>query len=154
MHFISYDLARGLHIISVMAWIAGMLMLPRFYADITALPPSDAAVGALLRSAKHIRTIILAPFMMLAWAFGIFLFFAYFATDWDAPIDRLVAVPLWFWAKFALVLTLTAYHGLLVAEGRRLAASERRRSEGFWRVMSVLPFIVVAAIVLLATLEP
>ena len=155
MHFISHDLARGLHIISVIAWIAGMLMLPRFYANITALPPSDAGVGALLlRSAKHIRTIILAPFMMLAWAFGIFLFFAYFATDWDAPIDRLVAVPLWFWGKLALVLTLTAYHGLLVAEGRRLAAGERRRSESFWRVMSVLPFIVAAAIVLLATLEP
>ena len=154
MHLISYDLARGLHIICVIAWIAGMLILPRFYATITAMPPSDAAIPPLLRSVKHIRTIILAPFMMLAWAFGIFLFFAYFATDWDAPIDRLVAVPLWFWGKLALVLTLTAYHGLLIAEGRRLDAGERRHSEGFWRVMSVLPFIVAAAIVLLATLEP
>ena len=38
-HVISYDLARGLHIIGVIAWVAGLLMLPRFYAYITASAP-------------------------------------------------------------------------------------------------------------------
>lgn len=38
-HAISYDLARGLHIIAVIAWISGLLMLPRFYAYITASQP-------------------------------------------------------------------------------------------------------------------
>lgn len=153
-HLISYDLARGLHIMAVIAWMAGMLMLPRFYSCIGALPHGDAATQTLLQTARSIRTIILAPFMVLAWALGIFLFFAYFAPDWDSPSDRFSAVPSWFWAKLVLVLALTAYHGLLVADGRRLAAGERRRSARFWRVMSVLPFIIATAIVLLATLEP
>lgn len=153
-HVISYDLARGLHIIAVIAWIAGMLMLPRFYASITALPAGDRAQEVLLRSVRQIQTIILIPSMLLAWAFGIFLFFAYFASDWDSPMERLTSVPAWFWVKLTLVLALSAYHGVLVAEGRRLGASQHRRSERFWRVLSVLPFLVAVVIVLLATLEP
>jgi putative membrane protein len=153
-HFVSYDLARGLHIIAVIAWIAGMLMLPRFYASITALPAGEALEQALLLQARRIRTIILTPFMVLAWAFGIFLFFSYFAPDWEAPSERLEYVPHWFWLKLALALTLTLYHALLTGEGRRLARGERRRSELFWRVMSVVPFFIAAAIVLLATVEP
>lgn len=153
-HVISYDLARGLHVIAVIAWIAGMLMLPRFYACISALPVGDRAEQSMLQAARSIRTFILTPFMVLAWAFGIFLFFAYFASDWDDFVGRLAAVPHWFWLKFALVLSLTAYHGMLVAAGRRLAAGERRRSERFWRIMSTIPFFIAAIIVLLATIEP
>lgn len=153
-HVISYDLARGLHIIAVIAWIASMLMLPRFYASITALPADDRAQEVLLRSVRQIQAIVLTPSMLLAWSFGIFLFFAYFASDWDSPTERLASVPAWFWVKLALVLALTAYHGALVAEGRRLGAGQRRRSEGFWRLLSVLPFFVAVIIVLLATLEP
>lgn len=153
-HVISYDLARGLHVIAVIAWIAGMLMLPRFYGAITAVAPNDPAESVLLQAAKNIRSIILTPFMVLAWAFGIFLFFTYFAPDWETPSERLEYVPAWFWIKLALALSLTAYHGLLSVEGRRLARGERRRSPAFWAVMSVVPFLVAIAIVLLATLEP
>ena len=151
---ISYDLARGLHVISVIAWIAGMLMLPRFYGAITALAPNDPAEQVLLKAAQNIRTIILTPFMVLAWAFGIFLFFTYFAPDWEAPAERLEYVPSWFWAKLALAVSLTAYHGLLSVEGKRLVRGDRRRSKSFWDVMSVIPFLIATAIVLLATLEP
>lgn len=153
-HLISYDLARGLHIIAVIAWIAGMLMLPRFYAAITAAPHGEAGEEEMLRHARHIRTLIVTPSMIMAWAFGIFLFFTYFASDWDDPVPRLVAVPHWFWAKLGLVLSLTAYHGMLIVEGRRLAAGERRRSVRFWQGLSVVPFLIAIAIVLLATLEP
>jgi putative membrane protein len=153
-HFISYDFARGIHIIAVIAWISGMLMLPRFYACVTALPPSDASVQVLLQSAQRVRTLLLTPFMILAWSFGLFLFFSYFAPDWDDPVARLQHIPHWFLAKFTLVLALTAYHGMLSFEGRRLARGERRHSETFWRVLSIAPFVVAIAIVLLATLEP
>jgi protoporphyrinogen IX oxidase len=153
-HIISYDLARGLHIISVIAWIAGMLMLPRFYGAITELAPNDPATPVLLKAAQNIRTIILTPSLVLAWAFGIFLFFTYFAPDWEAPAERLEYVPSWFWVKVTLALALTGYHGLLSVEGKRLARGERRHSRSFWGVMSVVPFFVAVVIVLLATVEP
>jgi protoporphyrinogen IX oxidase len=153
-HFISYDLARGLHVIAVIGWMAGMLMLPRFYGAIIELAPDDPAAPVLLKAARNIRTIILTPFFVLAWSFGIFLFFTYFAPDWEAPTERFEYVPSWFWVKIALALALTAYHGLLSVEGKLLARGERRHSKAFWGVMSVVPFLVAIVIVLLAAVEP
>lgn len=154
-HAISYDLARGLHIIAVIAWIAGLLMLPRFYAYLTASPPGGELEAAMLKAAQSLRGIILGPSMVLAWAFGVFLFAIYVAGDWSRPVGEVLGgVPHWFWAKFILVLGLSGYHGYLSAEGRRLAKGERRRSERFWRLMSEVPFLVAIVAVLLATLEP
>ena len=154
-HVISYDLARGLHIIAVIAWIAGLLMLPRFYAYITASTPGGETETAMLKAAASLRRIILGPSLVLAWAFGLFLFATYLVSDWSRPLpDIIAAVPHWFWAKFLLVLGLSGYQGFLSAEGRRLAKGERRRSERFWRLMSEVPFLVAIAAVLLSTLEP
>jgi len=154
-HVIGYDLARGLHIIAVIAWIAGLLMLPRFYAYITAAQPGGELETAMLKAARSLRIIILSPSIVLAWAFGIFLFAVYMTGDWSQPIPAVLAkVPHWFWLKFLLVLGLSGYHGFLSAEGRKLAAGQRPRSERFWRMMSEIPFLAAIAAVLLATLEP
>jgi putative membrane protein len=152
---ISYDLVRGLHIIAVIAWIAGLLMLPRFYAYISKSQPGGELEAAMFKAARSLRLIILTPSLVLAWAFGIFLFARYLSGDWTRPVLEVAAtVPHWFWAKFLLVLGLSGYHGYLSAEGRRIAKGERRRSEVFWRRMSEVPFVVAIAAALLATLEP
>jgi putative membrane protein len=154
-HVITYDLARGLHVIAVIAWMSGLLMLPRFYACITATPRGDPVEERLLKSAAVIRTLVMAPALVLSWALGLFLFGAYFISDFEAPLtETLTYIPAWFWAKLTLVIGLSAYHGFLITNGRKLAAGERRHSEGFWDIMSAAPFIVAVAAVLLATLEP
>jgi putative membrane protein len=154
-HMISYNLARGLHVIAVIAWIAGLLTLPRFYAYITASQPGGELETAMLKASRSLRLIILTPSFILAWAFGIFLFAIYLVGDWNAPIPEVLSrVPHWFWLKFLLVLGLSGYQGFLSAEGRKLAAGQRARSERFWRLMSEVPFLVAIAAVLLATLEP
>ena len=154
-HVIGYDLARGLHIIAVIAWIAGLLMLPRFYAYISASEPGGELEEAMLKAARNLRLIILGPSIVLAWAFGIFLFATYLTGDWDRPLPEVLArVPHWFWLKLVLVVGLSGYNGFLSSEGRRIAAGERRHSERFWRRMSEVPFLVAIAAVLLATLEP
>lgn len=154
-HDIGYDLARGLHIIAVMAWIAGLLMLPRFYAYLTASQPGGELEQAMLKASRSLRQIILLPAFVLSWAFGLFLFFTYLSgltEDWD--MSRLAGVPHWFWLKLVLVLGLSGYNGFLSAEGRKLAAGQRPRSERFWRLVSEVPFLIAIAAVLLATLEP
>lgn len=154
-HVIGYDLARGLHIIAVIAWIAGLLMLPRFYAYITASQPGGELEATMLKAARNLRLIILTPSLILAWSFGLFLFITYISGDWSRPIPEVLAtVPHWFWGKLILVLGLSAYHGFLSAEGRRIVAGQRRHTEKFWRLMSEVPFLVAIAAVLLATLEP
>ncbi|MEQ1617419.1 MAG: CopD family protein [Terricaulis sp.] len=154
-HLIGYDLARGLHIIAVIAWVAGLLMLPRFYAYATSAAPAGELEQAMLKAARNLRIIILAPSLVLAWAFGVFLFATYITGDWERPLSEVLGgVPHWFWAKLLLVLGLSAYHGYLSYEGRYIAKGERRRSERFWRLMSEIPFLVAIVVVLLATLEP
>lgn len=151
-HLIGYDLARGLHIIAVIAWIAGLLMLPRFYAYITSSQPGGELEQAMLKAARNLRLIILSPAIVLAWAFGLFLFFTYLSgltIDWD--FARLGNVSHWFWVKLVLVAGLSGYQGFLSKEGRRLAAGERRRTEKFWRLMSEVPFLIAIPAVLLAT---
>jgi putative membrane protein len=154
-HVISYDLARGLHIIAVIAWVSGLLMLPRFYAYITSSQAGGELEQTMLKTSRNLRMIILTPSLILAWAFGIFLFATYLVADWSRPFPDLAAsVPHWFWAKLILVLGLSGYHGFLSAEGRKLTSGQRRHSERFWRLMSEVPFLVAIAVVLLATLEP
>jgi putative membrane protein len=154
-HAISYDLARGLHIIAVIAWIAGLLMLPRFYAYITLSTPAGELEATMLKAARNLRLIILGPSLVLTWAFGLFLLATYIVGDLNRPLGDMVAgVPHWFWAKLILVVGLSGYHGFLSAAGRKIAAGERRHSEKFWRLMSEIPFLVAIAAVLLATLEP
>jgi protoporphyrinogen IX oxidase len=154
-HVISYDLARGLHIIAVIAWVAGLLMLPRYYAHISVSQPGGELEQTLLVAARRLRLIILTPAIILAWSFGLFLFATYIVGDWSRPLPEIVAsVPIWFWFKLILVLALSGYHGFLSQEGRRLAAGERRHSGRFWRIMGEVPFLIAIVVVLLATVEP
>lgn len=154
-HLIGYDLARGLHIIAVIAWIAGLLMLPRFYAYISSAEIGGELERAMLKAARSLRLIILAPALILAWALGIFLFSTYIVGDWSRPLpDVLAGVPHWFWIKLLLVLGLSGFHGFLSSAGRKFAVGQRPYSEKFWRLMSEAPFLVAIAVVLLATTEP
>lgn len=154
-HFISYDLARGLHVIAVIAWISGLLMLPRFYHHIAASKAGGELEQALLKAARSVRAIVLSPALVSSWVFGLFLLATYLAPDWRAlPRASFIAIPHWFWTKLALVVALTGYHVFLFSEGRKLAAGLRPHSERFWSMMSAAPFVVAIAIVLLATVEP
>jgi putative membrane protein len=154
-HVIGYDLARGLHIIAVIAWISGLLMMPRFYAYITASQPGGELEATMLKAARNLRMIILTPSFILTWAFGLFLFATYVTGDWNRPLGEiLVAVPHWFCGKLILVLGLSGYQGFLSSAGKQLAAGQRKHTEKFWRLMSEVPFLVAIAAVLLATLEP
>lgn len=148
MQFLSYDLARGLHIISVVAWMAGLLMLPRLYAYQTGATPGGELDLKMREGAKRLRAIILTPALLLTWTFGLYLLstFTHLFQNWN--------LPLWLWAKLGLVTVMTGLHGWLVANGKKLAAGERPRSERFWRLMNEVPFILAIVIILLATAEP
>ncbi len=151
----SYDLVRALHIIAVLAWMAGLMMLPRLYAYQTGSQPGGELDAKMIQAAGALRRIILTPAMLLTWAFGLHLLAAYLIGDWSGGVLAVVErVPTWFWPKLALVVALSGWQGYLFAEGRRLAKGERRRSERFWRMTNELPFVAAIVIVLLATLEP
>jgi putative membrane protein len=140
-----YDLARGLHIIAVIAFIAGMLMLPRYYAHITDSDRGGELETKMLAAAAKLRAIIVNPSIIVVWALGLWLLIQFDRDRLGEP---------WLIAKLVLVTGLSGLHGYFIAEGKRLARGERRRSARFWRMIGELPFLVAIVVVLLATVEP
>lgn len=139
------ELLRALHIIAVIAWVAGMLMLPRLYAYQLESEPGGELDKKMIDAARRLRVIVLTPAMAFAFIFGIALY-----------VQRVPdgAPPIWLGLKVALALGLAGFHGYCAAEGKRLAKGERRRSARFWRMAGEIPMLIAIAIVLLAVLEP
>jgi protoporphyrinogen IX oxidase len=136
---------RALHIISVIAWMAGLLMLPRFYAYQTGSEPGGELEGKMIDAASKLQKIIMTPAMLLTWTFGLLILAT---SNW---IQLSMG---WFHVKLALVIGLSGLYGFMVAEGKRLAKGERRRSEKFWRMLNEVPFLIAIAVVIMAVVEP
>jgi putative membrane protein len=141
----SYDMARGLHIIAVLAFVAGMLMLPRFYAYQCESQPGGELEKKMIEAAGKLRAIILTPAVIAIWIIGLWLLLEFDRGKWGDA---------WLWIKIALAAALTGLHGFFIAEGRKLAKGERRHSPKFWRMISEVPFVIAIVMVLLATIEP
>lgn len=138
-----YNLLRGLHIIAVIAWMAGMLYLPRLYVYHTkATRGSELDLTFQTMELKLLRMII-NPSMILTWLFGISLM---------AARPEVLHQP-WMWVKLAGVLFLTSWHGFLAGARKKFAAGTNTRSEKFWRMTNELPFIAAVIMVLAVTTE-
>jgi putative membrane protein len=149
--FLSYDLLRGLHIIAVIAWMAGMLYLPRLYAYHTETAPPGSEFDAHFKvwEAKLLR-IIINPAMAVTWILGValVLWHVYAAGEgWG-----FLAEP-WVIVKLAVVVALSGWHGFLSGARRKIEAGERPKSAKFWRATNEIPFVLAVVAVLAVTLQ-
>jgi putative membrane protein len=145
----NYDLVRGLHILAVIAWMAGLLYLPRLYAYHTrATPGSEMDQTFQTMEAKLLR-IIMNPAMVVAWALGLTLIWI------RSRVLGLEAflTQTWMLTKLAGVVFLTGWHHFLSVARKRFAAGTNTRSERFWRATNELPFLAAIIMVLAVTLE-
>jgi putative membrane protein len=137
-----FNILRGLHILAVIAWMAGLLYLPRLFAYHT-----RAAVGSemdetfTIMEAKLLR-IIMNPAMIAVVILG-------GTLVWFDGL-RVLATP-WMATKLVGVVILLAWHHYLSVARKRLATGKRERSERFWRMTNELPFLAAIVIVLSVT---
>jgi putative membrane protein len=150
----AYDLARGLHILAVIAWMAGMLFLPRLYAydaeQAAKTEPLRSEMQDLLRLWQvRLLRIIINPAMILAFVFGGWLLWLRSGegADWSV-----VHQP-WMIAKLAGVVALSAWHGFLASERKRILAGTSARTGRFWRMTNEIPFLIAIVMVLSVTTE-
>ena len=149
----AYDIARGLHILAVIAWMAGLLFLPRLYAydaEQAAKPePLRGEMQALLRTWQtRLLRIIVNPAMILAWGFGLWLIH----LDTVARGASFLLEP-WMLTKLLGVLLLSGWHGFLAGQRRRVAAGTSKDSGRFWRMTNEVPFVLAIIMVLSVTTE-
>ena len=145
----AYDLARGLHILAVIAWMAGLLYLPRLYAYHAKAVLGGEMDQTFQTMERKLLKIIMNPAMIAAWIFGLWLFWLRSGSgaDWSFAHQP------WMIAKIAGVLFLTGWHHHLAKAGKRFAAGTNQRSERYWRMTNELPFLAAIVMVLSVTLE-
>lgn len=145
-----YNLFRGLHIIAVIAWMAGMLYLPRLFAyhsEVAAGSEMDATFQVMERK---LFKIIMNPAMIASWVFGAGLVYINATAvrgGWE-----FLAQP-WMIAKLAGVLFLTWWHHFLGASLKKFAAGRNARPRKFWLMTNELPFLAAIVMVLAVTTE-
>lgn len=144
-----YDLARALHILSVIAWMAGLLYLPRLYVYHAKHIEQTGTTAVLGVMERNLLRMIMNPAMIAAWIFGLWLIhidvaerygWAFFSKPWVI-------------VKLAGVVLLTGYHHFLSARFKKFRDGKPAGSETFWRRINEVPFVLAAIMVLAVTLE-
>ena len=143
-----YDLLRGLHIIGVIAWMAGMLYLPRLYVYHCGAVAGGELDTTLKVMERRLLRGIINPAMVITLIFGLCLIMA------DSVLRGwgFITQP-WMLTKLAGVLFLFGWHGFLARSRKRFEAGANVRSEKFWRATNELPFLAAIIMVIAVTTE-
>ena len=136
---------RALHVIAVIAWMAGMLYLPRLYVYHCGAAPGSEASEMLKVMERRLLRAIINPAMIAVFILGGLLLVTPGAVDWSKG---------WIYVKLALVLALAAAHGLFARWRKDFAADRNRHSARFYRVWNEVPTALMIAIVILAVVRP
>ena len=139
----AYLWVKALHIIAVIAWMAGMLYLPRLFVYHCAAEPGSVQSETFKIMERRLLRAIINPAMVLAWLLGLAM-----ATHLDAWSET------WMQAKFAAVIALSTIHGAYARWRRDFDKDENRHSARFYRYMNEIPTLLLIAIVLLVVLKP
>jgi protoporphyrinogen IX oxidase len=140
----TYLWIKAFHLIMVIAWMAGMMYLPRLFVYQHQSEKGGEAERFLIQMQRRLMKGIINPAMISVWVFGILMLIANPATLSSG----------WFQVKFALVLAMSAIHGFYASARRKFEAGARQRSEKFWRIMNEAPFLMLIAIVILVIVKP
>lgn len=144
-----YDLIRGLHILAVIAWMAGLLYLPRLFAYHTRATPGSEMDLTFKVMERKLLTIIMTPAMIVAWLLGLMLLDIRTAHFSD---PGLMLHP-WLFTKLVGVVFMTSWHHFLAVNRKKFAEDRNKRSEKFWRAVNELPFLAAIVMVIAVTTE-
>ena len=140
-----YNLFLSLHIISVIAWMAGLLYLPRLFVyHFTKEIGSETSETLKLMEIRLLR-IIMNPAMIFSWLFGI-------ALISTLGVESLSA--LWLQLKVIFVLLLSGVHGYLAKITKEFQQDKRVRSERYYRIINEFPTVLMIIIVFLVIFKP
>jgi putative membrane protein len=143
-----YEWVKAFHIIAVIAWMAGMLYLPRLFVYHCAAEKGSVQSETFKVMERRLLRAIINPAMIATWVFGLWL-------AWLGPDSRYGWFASgWLWAKIILVLGLSAVHGLLARWRKDFAQDRNRHSQKFYRIINEIPTILMILIVLLVVLKP
>lgn len=141
-----YEVFRALHLIAVIAWMAGLMYLPRLFVYHSLASPGGELDERLKVMEVRLHRGIMVPSMIVVWLLGICLIMG--RGGWD-----LLALP-WMQIKLAMVTSITAIDHLYMRWRKAFARGERPLNHVAFRVLNELPFIAMIIAVFMVVLEP
>ncbi len=140
-----YEWVKALHVISVIAWMAGMMYLPRLFVyHAEAAAGSDKAETFKIMERRLYRGII-TPAMIATWLFGLWLAFGFGIVDFSQG---------WMWLKAVSVIALSGVHGWYGSMLRAFKEDRNTRSHRFYRAINEIPFVMAIVIVIAVIVKP
>jgi putative membrane protein len=139
----AYLWVKALHVIAVIAWMAGMLYLPRLYVYHAAAEPGSPQSETFKVMERRLLRAIINPAMIASWVLGLML-----AAHLDAWREG------WLHGKLALLLGMQLVHAAYARWRREFARDARRHGATLYRVANEVPTLLMIGIVILVIVKP
>src|SRR5256885_2218806 len=137
----SYPWLKALHLIAVIAWMAGMLYLPRLYVYHCQAPPGSAQSETFKVMERRLLRAIINPAMIAAWLLGGLLLWQLSPGVWSQG---------WIWVKLAMLLAMQLIHAVFARWRRDFAADRPRHAARTYRIANEVPTVLLLVIVIMA----
>jgi putative membrane protein len=141
-----YPWTKSLHVISVIAWMAGLFYLPRlfvYHVEVVGATGPTAELFATME--RRLLKAIMNPSLIATWLFGLCLVFTPGVIDWTA---------IWPWAKAVSVLAMTWFHMWCAGRRKDLLADQPQLSGRSYRMMNEVPTLLMIVIVVSVIARP
>jgi putative membrane protein len=134
---------KAFHVIAVIAWMAGMLYLPRLFVYHCDAPKGSIQSETFKIMERRLLKAIINPAMMATWVLGLYLI-------WDGGWYTSG----WLHAKVLLVLIMSGLHGVYMRRLKEFAADKNTRPAKYYRILNEVPTILLIGIVILVIVKP
>ena len=140
-----YPWTKALHIISLIAWMAGMLYLPRLFVYHCSVAPGSEASELFKVMERRLYKLIMTPAMLATFAFGIILALTPGLVDWHEG---------WFYVKLAAVLGMGGVHGAMNKWRKAFLADRNTKPQKFYRIANEVPTVLMLVAVVMVVVQP
>jgi len=141
----AYPWIKAFHIVAIVAWMAGLLYLPRLFVYHAEAPVGSVQAQTFAVMERRLLRGIMSPALTLTIGLGALLAATPGLVDWHRG---------WIWAKLVLVAGLAVFHHLLAGWRREFAAGSIPHSARFFRGVNEIPAVVLIAVVVLVVVKP
>lgn len=140
----SYEWVKALHVISMVAWMAGMFYLPRLYVYHSGADIGSELSETLKVMERRLLRSIINPAMVSTFVFGIWML---------VMIPEYLSEP-WMQVKLGCLVLMTGFHGALSRWRRQFAEDANQHSERFYRIANEVPTILLIVIIIMVIVKP
>lgn len=134
---------KSLHVISIIAWMAGILYLPRLFIYHTEADVGSVQSETFKVMERRLMKAIMTPAMLASWIFGLWV--AHLTYAWPEP---------WFWVKFTAVVIMSGIHMSYAKDLKAFANDANQKSQRYFRIMNEVPAVLMIIAVIMVIRKP